>query len=822
MNAAMGLDVNLGDPVDLWAGLEPRFLSSGPPWRLPQWKPLRTEIPSIPSDPVEWDAPSLSFHASVADLLSGVFDYSVSPMVGLDGTLSLTAGALMAGNSLAELEARLEMDLTRRPAPAYLLARLSGKRGTRYYTPEWQGLNRKAKIIEWLTPEARNAMARLRLRDARHEGSELYGDVTARQARRYLGYFHDFGTHIVRSASYGELLFQVFEIDGDNLAAVRNSFARESERNQAHGPAAIGMAHFTRRPWAASASPILSASESAAAQQVAHHEIWTSDGSGGQPFLLSPRAVPSFSRTAVLATLAAQSVVGVSFACQALYLEDHRADAWSRIMRAGLCQRFPGASLSGWRQREQFSPAGFLASAALAGAEALCKPAAPVLPDLAFALDLTAPGRVMEPSSDCLALFAATNPATGKAAELEIDCPAFDPERVKVPFLDGASCFTDREGGRSCLVEGVWLGRAADGRPGIVGTPAQPDLALLTRHAAQLAAYLRLMGHVQGPDFPPEAGLAMRRCAGWLADATSGSKSLVRLRWQALQVARGAGQIGPGAFPLDRALETGLARLLESCLDLLALHPESPELGVATQRMERQLRAFYANLPDGLTAAALDRKSVAAGKALERSFVRLGTASDLPEPAAAVFFAGASLTLPPDPRRMPHAILPGDDSYAILWNALLGLRARYAECRAILLAVQDRTAEAIDLLEREIVDCRDVPSNPASDVLISLDALSVTPPHIDAAIRDGLLTEMTELLDLTGAAHLLQLRSAHGAEASEEIGPQLERLLLVLEMSQLCRAADLRLGQSSSLAPSALAARLDEALMATAEHRQSA
>ena len=126
--------------------------------------------------------------------------------------------------------------------------------------------------------------------------------------------------------------------------------------------------------------------------------------------------------------LPAQSVVGVSFACQALYLEDHRADAWSRIVRAGLCQRFPGVRLSGWRLREQFQLATVLASAALAGEEALCKPAVPELPDIAFALDLTASGRIMAPSSDCLALFAATDPGTGRAAEFEIDCPAFDPE----------------------------------------------------------------------------------------------------------------------------------------------------------------------------------------------------------------------------------------------------------------------------------------------------------------------------------------------------------------------------------------------------------
>ncbi|HVQ08898.1 MAG TPA: hypothetical protein VMS43_10745 [Allosphingosinicella sp.] len=783
---------------------------------------MRTELAGIPPGPVEWGLPSLSLHESVADLLNHIFDYSASPMVGLDGRHCVTAGALMAGKSLADLEARLKIDLTIRPAPAFLLVRLSGSRGTSYYTPEWQGLNRKTKIMQWLTPEGRNAMARLRLREMRKEGAEFHGDITARQARRYLGYFHDMGTHIIRSISYGECLFQVFEANEDLLPGLKDCFAGEPGQNQVCGPMAFGMAHLTRPPWATSASPILSASESACAQQVAHHQIWTSGRPGEPCSLLSPGAMPIWSRTAVLNMLPAQSIVAVSFASQALYLEDHRADAWTRLMRAGLCQQFPALHLSGWRVREQFPLAGFLASATLAGEEALCKPAAPVLPDIAFVLDLTAPGRIMNPSADCLAFFAATNPGTGRAAEFEVDCPAFDPAELNIPFVDGALCVTDRKGERSCLVEGAWLGRTDDGRPGIKGAPAEPDATVLIRHAPQLTAYVRLMGLMQGSGVPPGAGAAMRRSAAWLAEATSRHPSLVQLRWQALQVARGTGQSEPGNIVLDPALESDLAQLLSSCMDLLALPGAGMELRGAAQHTDRRLRAFYGRLPYTLEAADLDRRSLAAGEALQRRFASFREASDLPEQAAALFAAGATLCLPPDLHRMPHGVVPGDDPYAIFWNALLGLRARYAECRAILLAMQCRTAEAIDLLEREIISGRDGPSDPARDVLTSLDAFRGALPHISATDRDILLTEMAELLELCRSAHLLQLASGGDPEGSAGTGPQLHRLLIVLEVLQLCRAADIPLAPLDSLAPTAFAARIDQALMATAQHRQSA
>lgn len=817
----MNPDITLGDPVDLWAGLEPRFPSWGLPWRRPQGRPLRTEVPDIPSDvPVQWDLPSLSFHESVADLLDHIFDYSVTPMVGLDGPHDVSAGALMAGNSLAGLEARLTMNLTTRPAAAYLLARLDGRRGARYYTPEWEGLNRKLRIMRWLTPEGRNALARLRLHGMRHEGGEFHGDITARQARRYLGYFHDLGTHVVRSISYGERLFQVFEVDGARLSGVRDAFVREAGQSPLRGPAALGMAHFTRRPWVTKASPILSASEDPQTQQLAHGEIWM-DGETGEPgSLLSPRAMAASSRTAVLNVLPACSPVAVSFACQALYLEDFRADAWDRIMRAGLCQRFPGIRLSGWRQREPFPLAAFLASAALVGEEALCKPPDPALPDVAFMLDLRASGRIAKPASDCLALFAATNPGAGRPAEHEIDDPAFDPDKVNIPFLDGALCLTAAGGERSCLVEGAWLGRLDDGRPGIKADPAVCDGAVLTRHAGQLAAYLRLIGQMQGAGFPFVANVATRRCAAWLVEATSGKTGLAGLRWQALRIARGAGQIQPG-LP-NRVLKASLARLLESCMDLLALHPDSEEFGAALRSAERLLHAFYRDHPDALDADELDRRSLAAGEAVQRRFADLHKLPDLSEQAAAVFSAGAALCLPPDPRRTPHAVIPGDDPYATLWNALLGVRARYAECRAFLAAAEGRTAEAITLLEREVIDGWDIPPDPAGDVLAALEALSGSLPGIGREDRDRLAAEISTLLALSRPAHLLQLACASRPEGKEDIGPQLRRLLIVIEVLQCCRIVGIPLACLDSLAPAMLEVRIGEALTTVEGARQFA
>jgi hypothetical protein len=73
---------------------------------------------------------------------------------------------------------------------------------------------------------------------------------------------------------------------------------------------------------------------------------------------------------------------------------------------------------------------------------------------------------------------------------------------------------------------------------------------------------------------------------------------------------------------------------------------------------------------------------------------------------------------------------------------------------------------------------------------------------------------MLELLELNRSARRLQLASASNPERTGEIQPQLHRLLLVLEILQLCRAADIPLACLDSLAPSVLAARIDATLMA--------
>jgi len=802
----------LGDPVDLLAGLRPHFAGDLLPWRVPEGRPLCTEAPVPPDGPVVWEPPLLSLHESVAGLLSAIFDYSVVPMVGLDGPLLIAAGPLMTGarRDLSGLEDRMGLELRDRPGGGYLLAALRGQTETAWFTPEWLGLNRKLRIRDWLTPAGRHAMARLRLVEMRREGHELYGDLTARQAARYLDYFESFGTHLVRSITRGACLFQVFELDPALLPGLRQMIGQEAGGTRVSGHAVYGFAHFTRAPWVLRASPVLSAGTCPYSEAVARDALWQDDAGGAS--LLSARARDGARRQAVLDRLPARTAVAVSFACQALYLEDHRADAWTRLFRAGLSHAFPDLHQTGWRPRGSFAPAPFLASAGLTGAAALCQGPSPALPSAALALDLTQTGPVAPPERDHLALFAATGPGTGGPMLLDNSWSHFDPARIKIPVLDGAVQVATRDGARYTLAEGVWLGSSLEGRPSIVAAPAEPAPDLLIRCKAHLTAHVALIERMQGPALLPATQVFMRRLALWLTEATRATPRLAGLHWAAMQAHRGIGTAPPPVAPLAGAQD--LAQALQAGLALLALPPDSAALDEATRDLARLVGDLYRAQPQARDAVTLDAQSRAASAALTERFAAMAGIAGLPDRLVTLCAAGAALDQPPDPRGVPHAALPGGEPCADLWNVLLALRQRLSECRAVLAAGRGDPAEAAQLVAREALSARDGPADPARAFVATVRHLGDGAAWLGAIDIEGLSREIAALAGLRPAATLLRRQAAVAPAALEGLDPQIRRLLLMLDLLNLAAASGLPMAPLDSLAPPALAQRADAALAA--------
>ena len=228
--------------------------------------------------------------------------------------------------------------------------------------------------------------------------------------------------------------------------------------------------------------------------------------------------------------------------------------------------------------------------------------------------------------------------------------------------------------------------------------------------------------------------------------------------------------------------------------------------------MEERLRAFYRPMPDGCDPAASAEAGDMAAEALERSFARLAEAPYLPEHARRLFAAGAALRLPPDPRILPHALMPGEAPTAVLWNALLVLRARHAGMRAMRLAADGRFGEAADAVAGEAVGWREAPGDLYGTVSGALAALAEDLRGCDSADLARLPTEMANLVDVSRVAAFRWGADAVDEETSAATGPQLRRLLVVLEILQLARCAGIPLPPLEGLAPAVLADRLGRAI----------
>ncbi|WP_413207808.1 hypothetical protein [Rhodospirillum sp. A1_3_36] len=825
------MTINLGDPVNLLAGLESHFPGPTPPWRVPPNRPVIAEASTPPSGPVVWEEPTLTLHDTPQDLVNHILDISVIPMVGLDGPLSLGAGTVMDPHALATLGARLSLDLTERPAAAFLLARLRGRRGTLYYTPEWEGLNRKHRILRWLTAEGRRALARLRVDELRQEGHEFHGDVTARQAARYLSYFQDFGTHVVRSLTYGEQLFQVFAVRNDLLPALRETLPPADAPLQ--GAIAHGMIPFTRAPWTVAASPILTATPGPESHEIVTHPLWydiQNDASGG-PNLLARAAQAPEARSAALDRLPATSVIGVTLACQALYLEDHRADAWSRLLRAALALRFPHAQRVGWRDRRAIQPVPLLASAglpALGGPSPAFPspnphspsptPHSPSLdpPPLALALDVSAPGAITGGPEPRLALFTTTNPGSGRAAERMIDDGSPGPEDLIFPAIDGALLLKGQGGARACLVEGAWIGLGKENKPVVLAAPQEPDPTILLPHVAGLLGYLRLLDAIQPPLFSPETNRPMGRCADWLVKVTAKAQdpSLQTLHHRAHQVAWGVGRLETAPdTTLSPGLLEALSNVLEGALGMLTAPITDPGTARRIETQETGFREVLRGLPGSLAIAPLETSLSIAETLLEQRIIRLAETPGLAPFLAEVLSMGRHWTSDPNPEAPHHRPMPGETPEGQLWNAFLAIKACHAESRAILAAIRGRADEAKSLLARTWVTGRTIPQDPTGIFLSALGSIWTDATRPAEPEWRGLAEDLVTLDTAVTAARRLHHSDPPKNRDGGPMDPGLHRLVIVLELLALCHRLGLSSAPLDSLAPAALSERLNAALL---------
>ena len=778
------MNIQLGDSVDLLAGLKACFPSRELPWRSPPGIPLITQECACPNVPVVWQDVVISLHETVSDLVDTMFNYSVEPMVNLDGLVSITSGVLTEEAGLKALSESTGLNISSNSNSSYLLVRLHGVRAKMIYEPEYYAYNRKVKILNWSTAEGRNALARLRLKNMRRLGYEFTSDITARQARRYLEYFHDFGTHIVSSLTFGEQFYQIFELSRRGLEAIRSDYNQMSSRSL-EGPLALGMSHYLTPPWIEAESPILSSSGALPESIWAELDAYSANKKVDKN-LLSLSVLPATILNEALSSVSARNVIAASFSCLALYLEDFRAENWARILRGSLEQRFNKKVSCGWKRRRRFCPITFFKQSSLTTAEGVYSSIAEKLPALALAADF----------SDCdnnelnfpehgLLFFSRGGVENGSGACVSVSDIKKKVTSIKSFSVEGAIRVLGPTGKVVTLVDSVWLGCNRDGRLQVVGAPLEVGSEFLYQYRSQLSIYISLFDQLQGPVFEPEIALSMRFCVQRLLNVVEDHDSLSRLKWQALQCYFGVGANSGFNLATVKGVKEAQFKDLLSTIMLLSARSQVNDINLLMDA-RLKLRRFYLSLPECVSGNIIRERTSHLIEKIENVFERLLREGRWSEAVYPVMDVGRVAFREGGTEDLPFAKFEGESAEGDLWNSFLSIRVCFVHIRAILNACNGEFSGVIDQLLQEPISIRDSLSNAGEQFIITINELCGSQSIEVSALLDELLNLHHDAVDLCSSAVLFSRIHRLDIEVDEMYSNfHLQSLILLLELLNL-------------------------------------
>ncbi len=305
--------MQLGAAANLLLGLRPAWTSaSGGPWLAPPRQPLVLYGVEVAAR-AAWQQPALSLHDGVEDLLDAIFDFRVLPCQGDDTPFRIPASALLPRHSLNEL---LGIELT--PHKRYLLVTMRREDTRLTHEGIRGGIGRPLGNNTYWTAEGRHAMGRLRTGQRIFDGTAREAVVTARQARRYLDYCHDFGTHFVSRIVAGDALVQVFACEPSRYRQMKKTLLREAGAAAVSGPFARSFEIFTRPEWTTARGRVLSASGDGELERIS------------DVLAIDPASLP----------LRHVAPVTIELSPQSAFMEVIRAGVFRRVMHGALFQTY--------------------------------------------------------------------------------------------------------------------------------------------------------------------------------------------------------------------------------------------------------------------------------------------------------------------------------------------------------------------------------------------------------------------------------------------------------------------------------------------------
>jgi hypothetical protein len=598
--------LRLGDPLNLLHGLRPDWArpgENGGPVISPPRRPFHTtEMLVAPGSAGDWGAPELTLHDDLNNLLDEIFHYRVIPLATDPDAFRVSeSGLMLAGSNsgLVDLGARLGVDLGDADG-GYLLAKMRRVSGVFQHEAEHGGIGRTRRIRTYWTDAGRNAMGRLRVAKREYRGPYRIGEVSARQARRYLAYFYDFGTHFVSKAEVGDLILQIFVCRRDRYRQLKAGFLREAGGHRAGDHLAGGLKVYTGPDWTVRRGRIVSASGDSALCGSIRAGEWR-DAAGASLLSVCDRPPEEIAR--FCARFVRSVPVGVEFSAQSPFMEDFRANAWQRLLWGALRHKFPTClepvhpkSLD----RRIAPPLADIRAPVQKDGDTIIVQGAALTPStysipacdrdqalLVFCLHLDVPeGPPIRLPGRQVVLFAhAITAPCGPGAVLVLDDAAFGTFDVVTAKMRGAFSVTNVSGTRrETIADGVRFGDApetdAQGIPrvSVLGDcrtfrlPVPGPLAGFLDVALDIAEAVILAPIAE----PTETAEFARHYCNWLDDVLPTSPEWQGTRLRGLYLARILGSLIPAApaqltVPAAEAISDGLNRVAATTNRLLVL-----------------------------------------------------------------------------------------------------------------------------------------------------------------------------------------------------------------------------------------------------------
>lgn len=339
--------VKIGDAVNLLYGLKPLWdvsdARSSPFFSLPKNPTTAFEPCIVKEENTDFSLPIITIHDNVQSLVDSLYEYKVLPFKGEEKNFKISSGALILNNEdndniISQLSSHVGVSLKKKYS--YMLVKLRRLNGKASHEVIKKISAKCFDKQHHLTREGRIAMSRLR--PGKKLGGALNYDsmITEKQAKDYMDFFYDFGTHFVSSLYFGDYIFQVFAYSIENFEIVKNAYKNDCIDGEINGNFALSYSYYTGRKLVAEYGKIVIKSGDPELEKSLENNEWIDERYAKGNSIFTAFTKRNVTQNMFLSQF--KRVVPIGFELTPLnrFIEIFRSFSWQRILKGALLERY--------------------------------------------------------------------------------------------------------------------------------------------------------------------------------------------------------------------------------------------------------------------------------------------------------------------------------------------------------------------------------------------------------------------------------------------------------------------------------------------------